>query len=53
MHLAALSVSMLSWLLGPSLPDACPVIEPVVNVYSTNPGLTVDHPTSRGPNLAV
>jgi hypothetical protein len=47
MHLAALSVSMLSWLLGPSLPDACPVIEPVVNVYSTNPGLTVDHAKSR------
>lgn len=47
MYLAALSVSMLSWLLGPSLPEACPVIEPVVNVYSTNPGLTVDHTKSR------
>jgi hypothetical protein len=47
MYLAALSVSMLSWLLGPSLPDACPAIETVVNVYSTNPGFTVDHAASR------
>ncbi len=47
MLLAALSVSMLSWLLGPSLPEACPAIESVVNVYSTNPGFTVDHAKSR------
>lgn len=47
MLLAALSVSMLSWLFGPSLPEACPAIDTVVNVYSTNPGFTVDHDKSR------
>ncbi|MNU59736.1 hypothetical protein D3C71_489110 [compost metagenome] len=47
MLLAALSVSMLSWLLGPSLPEACPATESVINVYSTNPGFTVDHAKSR------
>lgn len=47
MLLAALSVSMFSWLFGPSLPEACPATESVINVYSTNPGFTVDHAKSR------
>jgi hypothetical protein len=47
MLLAALSVSMFSWLLGPSLLESCPASEPVINVYSTNPGFTVDRTKSR------
>jgi hypothetical protein len=45
--LAALSVSLLSWFLGPPLPDACPAVEAVISVYSTNPGFTVDHGKPR------
>jgi hypothetical protein len=47
MHLAALSVSLFSWIFSPSLPETCPPLETAVSVYSSSHGHTIDHSKTR------
>jgi hypothetical protein len=47
-HIAAVfSLSLLSWLLGPDLPDTCPAVASEVSAYSVSRGYKIDRSLGR------
>lgn len=45
--LAVLSTSLFSWLSSPSLPEACPQVQPAITAYALDSGVAIDHSKGR------